>query len=65
VASVLSPLEARTHPHNLEQEVFSHPFGIVQPAPAPRLERTPGVIRLAPPEAGQHTADVMADWTVQ
>jgi alpha-methylacyl-CoA racemase len=65
VAPVLSPLEAPTHRHNMEREVFSHAFGIVQPAPAPRLERTPGTVRLPPAEAGQDTADVLADWAAR
>ncbi len=65
VAPVLSPLEAPTHRHNLEREVFSYAFGIVQPAPAPRLERTPGMVRLGPAGLGQHTADVIADWRAQ
>jgi alpha-methylacyl-CoA racemase len=32
--------------------------GILQPAPAPRLSRTPGGIRRPPPVPGEHTAEV-------
>ncbi|WP_375395891.1 CaiB/BaiF CoA transferase family protein [uncultured Sphingomonas sp.] len=40
---VLSMAEAPDHPHNVARGTFVAPGGIVQPAPAPRLSRTPAV----------------------
>ena len=37
-------------------------FGVVQPAPAPRLSRTPGRIRSAPPSPGADSRQVLSDW---
>jgi len=34
----------------------------VQPAPAPRLSRTPAAVQGPPPQPGQDTAAVLADW---
>ena len=44
VTPVLSFAEAREHPHNVARGTFVEDFGIVQPAPAPRLSRTPAAI---------------------
>ncbi|HEX3541433.1 MAG TPA: CaiB/BaiF CoA-transferase family protein [Acidimicrobiales bacterium] len=62
VAPVLGLGEAPTHPHNQARQTFTTIAGVVQPAPAPRLSRTPGEIRRPPPRAGQDTAEVLADW---
>ncbi len=43
VAPVLDLNEAANHPHNEQRKVFLEIEGIVQPAPAPRLSRTPGI----------------------
>lgn len=42
-APVLSLDEAYAHPHNLARGTFSEVAGVRQPAPAPRLSRTPAV----------------------
>ena len=42
-APVLSLDEAYAHPHNLARGTFSDVAGVRQPAPAPRLSRTPAV----------------------
>jgi alpha-methylacyl-CoA racemase len=41
VAPVLGLGEAPTHPHNHERGTFIDVGGVVQPGPAPRLQRTP------------------------
>lgn len=43
VSPVLTMAEAARHPHALARESFVDVAGIVQPAPAPRLTRTPAV----------------------
>jgi alpha-methylacyl-CoA racemase len=61
-APVLGLGEAPTYPHNAHRGTFTEVAGVVQPAPAPRFSRTPGMIRMPPPHAGQHTAEVLTDW---
>ena len=41
VTPVLSPWEAYRHPHNRDRDGFVVVGGMVQPAPAPRFDRTP------------------------
>lgn len=52
---VLSMDEAPAHPHNRARNSFVEVAGIIQPAPAPRLSRTPGAVQDAPPLLGEHT----------
>jgi alpha-methylacyl-CoA racemase len=40
-APVLTMAEAHTHPYNVERETFVELDGVLQPAPAPRFDRTP------------------------
>jgi alpha-methylacyl-CoA racemase len=61
-APVLSLTEAPHHPHNVERGTFVERDGIVQPAPAPRFDRTPGAIQRPPSHPGQHTDEVLAEW---
>ena len=61
-APVLSMGEAADHPHNRERGTFVEIAGVLQPAPAPRLSRTPGSIARPPAHAGQHTDEVLAEW---
>lgn len=62
VAPVLDYREAPTHPANAERNVFVEGMdGIIQPAPAPRLSRTPGQVTSAPPKPGAHTRQVLAE----
>jgi crotonobetainyl-CoA:carnitine CoA-transferase CaiB-like acyl-CoA transferase len=59
-APVLDFAEAPLHPHNLARGVFTKVDGVTQPAPAPRFSETPSEIGSAPPESGQHTAEILA-----
>lgn len=59
-APVLDFAEAPLHPHNRARGVFTKVAGVTQPAPAPRFSETPSEIGSAPPESGQHTADILA-----
>ena len=61
-APVLGLDEVHTHPHNVARGTFVTVEGVVQPAPAPRFERTPGAIQGLPAVTGQHTAEALADW---
>lgn len=54
---VLSMREAPAHPHNRAREAFVDVAGVRQPAPAPRLSRTPAAIQSPPPLLGEHTAE--------
>jgi alpha-methylacyl-CoA racemase len=64
VAPVLTPHEATRHPQAVERQAFVDVAGLVQPAPAPRLSRTPGEVRGPAPAAGQHTVEALRDWGV-
>ena len=46
-APVLSVVEAPTHPHMHERNVYVNHDGVLQVAPAPRFSRTPGAIQSA------------------
>ena len=59
---VLSLSEALDHSHIRARATFIDQDGITQPAPAPRLSRTPGTIRSAPPVPGENTREVLTDW---
>ncbi len=61
LSPVLSLEEVGRHPHHTTRETYVELDGLVQPAPAPRFDRTPGAIRNSPPERGQHTAEVLAE----
>jgi alpha-methylacyl-CoA racemase len=62
VSPVLDLDEAPQHPHNQARGTFVVVDDVLQPAPAPRLSRTPGEIRSAPPLAGQDTLAVLREW---
>ncbi len=61
-APVLTFSEARENAHNQARGTFVDLGGISQPGPAPRFSRTPGAIRGAPPERGQHGRAALAEW---
>ena len=61
-APVLSLAEAPKHVHNAARGTFVEVAGVVQPAPAPRFQRTPGAVQCAPPAPGANTAEGLADW---
>lgn len=63
-APVLTMAEAPAHPHNAARETFVEFEGVVQPAPAPRFDRTPGAIQRRAPGVGEHTDNILADWGV-
>jgi alpha-methylacyl-CoA racemase len=52
---VLSMSDAPAHPHNVARQAFVDIAGVRQPAPAPRLSRTPGDIQSPPPLLGEHS----------
>jgi alpha-methylacyl-CoA racemase len=61
VAPVLSLRESTVHPHNVARAGFVEHHGIVQPAPAPRFDRTPSALGSPPPHPGEHTRSVLED----
>ena len=63
-APVLTMSEAAAHPHNVARSLTVEVAGVRQPAPAPRLSRTPGAVARPPAHAGEHTREVLEDWGV-
>jgi alpha-methylacyl-CoA racemase len=61
VAPVLDWDEAETHPHAIARAAFIDVDGLTQPAPAPRLARTPGSVRRPPPRTGEHTDEILVE----
>lgn len=61
---VLSLVEAGHHPQNKARKAFQEFDGLVHPAPAPRLSRTPGSIDSPPPRIGEHTATALKEWGI-
>ncbi len=57
-APVLTLAEAPAHPHMKARGVYETHSGVVQPAPAPRLSRTPGAIQ----QCGADGAEILAQW---
>ncbi|MGO4391686.1 CaiB/BaiF CoA transferase family protein [Variovorax sp. M-6] len=53
VTPVLERGSVGAHPHNAARHSFPVQDGIAQPAPAPRLSRTPGALRGPPPARGE------------
>jgi alpha-methylacyl-CoA racemase len=58
---VLAPEEAAGHPHNAARGTFVEIGGMVQPAPAPRFDRTPPATPEAPRAKGSDTEAVLAE----
>ncbi|MEU4440202.1 CaiB/BaiF CoA transferase family protein [Micromonospora chalcea] len=61
VSPVLRLAEAPHHPHNVARGVFEEAAGRWQPAPAPRLSRTPLSAGRPAPRVGEHTAEVLVE----
>jgi alpha-methylacyl-CoA racemase len=61
VTPVLGLTEAPHHPHNVDRGVFVEHGGIVQPAPAPRFDRSVTGLDRTPPTPGEHTAEVLRE----
>jgi alpha-methylacyl-CoA racemase len=59
-APVLTLGEAPQHPHSRHRGTFSDVAGVIQPAPAPRLSRTPATVRRPPVQ--RDTDTVLANW---
>jgi alpha-methylacyl-CoA racemase len=57
----LRPSEASSHPHLAARETYVEREGIVQPAPSPRFDRTPGTLSGGPAWPGEHTRAILAD----
>lgn len=60
---VLELSESHVHEHVTARGCFAKMHGTMQPAPAPRLSRTPGRVRETIAEPGT-AADVLRDWGV-
>ena len=60
-APVLGLQEAALHPHNAARGVFVEVDGQCQPAPAPRLSRTPARQPRPGARCGEHTGEVLAE----
>jgi len=60
-APVLAFEEAPLHPHAVARAAFVDIDGVVQPAPAPRFDRTPAGRPQRPPVVGEHTAAVLRE----
>jgi alpha-methylacyl-CoA racemase len=65
VAPVLSPLEARDHPHNVARGTFVEVAGVRQPGPAPRFSRTPSQVASPPEAPGSSTTSALSAWGVE
>ncbi|MGX7680275.1 CaiB/BaiF CoA transferase family protein [Jatrophihabitans sp. DSM 45814] len=63
VSPVLTFEEARANSHIVARETLIDLDGVVQPAPAPRFSRTPAGVPQPPPIPGEHTAEVIREWT--
>lgn len=61
-APVLRMDEAVTHPHIAARQTLVEHHGLVQPAPAPRLSRTPASLGRPMPRPGADTEAVLLDW---
>jgi alpha-methylacyl-CoA racemase len=58
VQPVLDWQEREEHPHLVARQTYVELDGITQPAPAPRLSRTPLGVDRPPPLPGEHTREV-------
>ena len=61
VAPVRTYSQAAADPHLTARGTWLDVDGVVQPAPAPRFERTPTAIGRPPAPAGHHTDEVLRD----
>lgn len=59
---VIGPLDAPAHPQNQARESFVTVAGVPQPAPAPKLSRTPGWVKCPAQAPGMQSRELLADW---
>ena len=64
IAPVLRIDEAPLHPQMQARGTFTQFDEVLHPSPAPRFSRTPASLRRPAPAAGQHGAEILADWGV-
>jgi alpha-methylacyl-CoA racemase len=62
VTPVLSFAEAAQHPQFRARGAHAEVGRVLQPAPAPRLSRTPGAVARPPPERGGSGGAALRDW---
>jgi alpha-methylacyl-CoA racemase len=62
VAPVLTMGEVADDPHIAARQTYVDRDGVVQPAPAPRFDRTPAALDRPPAPAGHHTDEVLTEW---
>jgi alpha-methylacyl-CoA racemase len=62
VAPVLTMDEVADDPHLRARDTYVDVDGVVQPAPAPRFDRTPARLDRPPAPAGHHTDEVLAEY---
>jgi alpha-methylacyl-CoA racemase len=60
VAPVLTTEETFGDPHLTARGTVIEPDGVPQPAPAPRFSGTPATLDRPPPQAGEHSDEVLA-----
>jgi alpha-methylacyl-CoA racemase len=65
IAPVLTLDEVPAHPHIRARGVLQERFGLLQPAPAPRLSRTPGEIQGPPTTPGDGGEQILTEWGVR
>jgi len=59
VAPILDMDEVNNHPHNKERDLLVEVDGVSQPAPAPRLSRTPGSVQKPGTPRGSETREIL------
>jgi len=64
-APVLAMSEAPEHSHNKSRGVFIEFEGAMQPAPAPRFDRTPAEIQCGPSAPGAQTGECLEAWGIE
>jgi alpha-methylacyl-CoA racemase len=57
-APVVDVEDVAEHPQIAARETYVRRDGFLQPAPAPRFERTPGELGRRPPRIGEHTDEI-------
>jgi alpha-methylacyl-CoA racemase len=53
--------EVKDHPHNKERKIMIELDGVPQPAPAPKLSRTPGKAHEAKGPRGANTKEILSE----